>query len=84
MTFANVCEEENHSIVEITGYLHLPNENNSNLVLLVENSDETGGFIQISDVGRGIISNADGVRITGEVLKEGNRCVLKIQKIETP
>lgn len=84
VNFANVCQVENHSMVEIKGFLHLPNGTNSNHTLLVENADETGSFIQVANSNSAIISSTNGVKITGEVLKEGNSCVLKIEKIETP
>lgn len=88
VTIANVCQSENHSIVEIKGFLYLPNSNTPDLtshqILLVENADETGSFIQIANDNSAIISSTNGVKITGEVLKEGNSCVLKIEKIETP
>jgi hypothetical protein len=84
VTFANICQEKNHSIVEIKGFLHWPKRADSNQILLVENADETGSFIQIAHLNSALISSTDGVKITGEVLKEGNSCVLKIEKIEAP
>ena len=84
VTFANVCQEENHSVVQIQGFFHLSGANDSNQFLLVENADETGSFIQIEHTNSTFISSTNGVKITGEVLKEENSCVLKIQKIETP
>jgi hypothetical protein len=88
VTFENVCQAENHSIVEIKGFLHLPNSTTpdltSNQLLLVENSNGTGGFIGVLANGTNLLKAEKSVKITGEILKEKNSCVLKIEKIETP
>lgn len=91
VNFANVCQAENHSIVEIKGFLYLPKATSPatpdltpHQLLLVENKNGTGGFIEIANNESDIFPSKDGVKITGEILKEKNMCVLKINKIETP
>ena len=49
VNFANVCDAENQSEVQINGFLHpqITTNLNSNSLLLVENKNGTGGFIKV-------------------------------------
>nr|HQU84229.1 hypothetical protein [Pyrinomonadaceae bacterium] len=79
--FDNICQNEDQAQITIKGFLRKPNSD-SNELLLFENANGTGGFIQIQPNDAGIFSNALPLTISGEILKKDNSCVLQIKKIE--
>ncbi|HMS40025.1 MAG TPA: hypothetical protein PKE69_07365 [Pyrinomonadaceae bacterium] len=83
-TFADVCQSENQTPISIRGFLKVPTNAAAQNFLLVENENGTGGFIQIETPDQKDFSNNVPVKLTGEVLKTQNSCVLKLTKIETP
>ena len=86
-TFTDICRNENQTKVSIRGFLKATDENsgmNSEHLLLVENENGTGGFIHIEMPNERIINNNLPVKISGEVSKTENQCVLKMSKIEKP
>lgn len=117
VSFADVCREEDHTVVSLEGYMRLPvlmdeagTVKGTRKLLLVEEENGTGGFLYVlakdsrtvepnriaelplsytykdfriyTEDGR-TVSSSERLRVTGEVFKELNSCVLKIQRIET-
>ena len=85
VTFENVCQNENQSVIQINGFLHTSKNTpdlTSNSALLVENKNGTGGFIKLMDANELTGKEVGEVKIIGKVLKENNLCVLKVEKIE--
>jgi hypothetical protein len=86
-TFAEICRNEDQTEISIRGFLKTPSTASglsSQGFLLVENENGTGGFIQIETTNEENFSNTTPVKITGEIVKTENSCVLKLTKIETP
>jgi hypothetical protein len=92
VTFENICREENQAKVELKGFLHFSTANLMTVAenkvspkhLLVEHQNGTGGFIKVIFESKEISQSEGAVKVIGKVLKEGDSCVLQIEKVENP